>query len=109
MGVVVFLSCQLFGIRCPALELAGHWVELGLSVEMEISGRAFIHCLILCGAGRSLVDKSPELGSPTSEAQALHPARAPRPCLLHSSEKGRKKERKKERKERKKERIKLLK
>ena len=25
---------------CPALELAGHWVELGLSVEMEISGRA---------------------------------------------------------------------
>ena len=25
---------------CPALELAGHWVELGLSVEMEISRRA---------------------------------------------------------------------
>ena len=25
---------------CPALELAGCWVELGLSVEMEISGRA---------------------------------------------------------------------
>ena len=25
---------------CPALELAGHWVELCLSVEMEISGRA---------------------------------------------------------------------
>ena len=25
---------------CPALELAGRWVELGLSVEMEISGKA---------------------------------------------------------------------
>ena len=25
---------------CPALELAGRWVELGLSVETEISGRA---------------------------------------------------------------------
>ena len=24
---------------CPALELAGHWVELGLSIETEISGR----------------------------------------------------------------------
>ena len=28
-------------MRCPALELAGCWVELGLSFEMEISGRAF--------------------------------------------------------------------
>ena len=27
---------------CPALELAGHWVVLGLSLEMEISGRALI-------------------------------------------------------------------
>ena len=36
----MFLSCQLFGIGCPALDLAGCWVELGLSVEMEISGRA---------------------------------------------------------------------
>ena len=25
---------------CPALELAGRWVELGLIVETEISGRA---------------------------------------------------------------------
>ena len=24
----------------PALQLAGHWVELGLSVETEMSGRA---------------------------------------------------------------------
>ena len=27
-------------MQCLALELAGHWVELGLSVETEISGRA---------------------------------------------------------------------
>ena len=40
MGEVVFLSCWLIGMGCPALELAGHWVELGLSVEKEISGRA---------------------------------------------------------------------
>ena len=26
----------------PALELAGHWVELGLSAETKISGRALI-------------------------------------------------------------------
>ena len=42
MGGVVFLSCSLFGMGCPALELAGRWVELGLSVEMEISGRALV-------------------------------------------------------------------
>ena len=40
MDEVVFLSCQLFGMGLPALELAGHWVELILSVETEISGRA---------------------------------------------------------------------
>ena len=40
MGEVVFLSCLLFGMGCPALELAGCSVELGLSVEMEISGSA---------------------------------------------------------------------
>ena len=28
------------GMGCPALEVAGRWVELGLSIEMEISGRA---------------------------------------------------------------------
>ena len=39
-GWGVFLSCWLFGMGCPALELADRWVELGLSVEMEISGRA---------------------------------------------------------------------
>ena len=41
---------------------------MGLGIEMEISGR--FCCLILRGAGRSLVDQCPELGSPTSEAQA---------------------------------------
>ena len=40
--------------------------------------------LILCGAGRSLVVQCPELGSPTSEAQAWHPAGAPKPCQPHS-------------------------
>ena len=40
MGAVVFLSCSLIGMGHPALELAGRWVELGLSVETEISGRA---------------------------------------------------------------------
>ena len=30
----------VFGMGCPALELAGRWMEPGLSVEMEISGRA---------------------------------------------------------------------
>ena len=29
----------LLGMGHPALELAGHWVELGLSFETEISGR----------------------------------------------------------------------
>ena len=37
----MFLSFYLFGMGLPALELAGHWVELGLSNETEISGRAF--------------------------------------------------------------------
>ena len=29
---------------CSALEFAGHRVELGLSVETEISGRALVDC-----------------------------------------------------------------
>ena len=80
MGGVVFLSCYLFGMGCPALEVAGCWVELGLSVETEISESS--RQLILCGAGRSLVVQCPELGSPTSEVQAWHLARAPRPFLM---------------------------
>ena len=36
----MFLSCQLFGMRRPALELAGPWMESGLSVGMETSWRA---------------------------------------------------------------------
>ena len=40
MGEVVFLSRYLFGMGHPALELAGCWVELGLSVEMENSWRS---------------------------------------------------------------------
>ena len=34
------------------------------------------------------MDQCPELSSPTSESQAWHPARAPRPCQPHGSECG---------------------
>ena len=68
------------------------------------------HRLILHSARMSLVHHCPELGSPTSEPQALPPAGAPRPCQPHSSEeKGGKKERKKERKEERKEGRKKIK
>ena len=40
MGGIVFLSCELFGMGHPALELAGRWVDLGVNIVMEISGRA---------------------------------------------------------------------
>ena len=40
MDEVVFLSCWLFGVRCPALEPACSWAELGLGVKMDISRRA---------------------------------------------------------------------
>ena len=39
MGGAVFLSYWLFGLRRPALEFAGSWVEPGLGVEMSTSGR----------------------------------------------------------------------
>ena len=39
MGQIVLLSCQLFGMGCPALKLASRSVELGLSIEMKISWR----------------------------------------------------------------------
>ena len=34
------LSYELFGKGCQALVLAGRWVDLHLSIEMEIFGRA---------------------------------------------------------------------
>ena len=34
----------MFGMGRPALEFADHWVELGPSVETEISGRALANC-----------------------------------------------------------------
>ena len=40
MGGVVFLCCYLFDMGCPALELAHLCMERGLSLEIEISGRA---------------------------------------------------------------------
>ena len=85
MGVVVFLSCWLSGMGCPALELAGRWVELGLSVVRDLWEST--SQLILYGAERSLVVLHPVLGSPTSDALALHPARTPRPYQLHGREK----------------------
>ena len=45
-------------------------------------------CLILHGARKSLVDQCPELGSPTSKAQAWHPTGAPRPFQPHSQVRG---------------------
>ena len=65
-------------MECPALELAGCWMETCLSFEIEVSGRALADWL-LYGARRSLVVQCPELGSPTSETQAWHPAGAPDP------------------------------
>ena len=35
----MFLSYWLFGLRLPALEFVGCWVELGLGAEMRTSGR----------------------------------------------------------------------
>ena len=34
MGGAVFLSHYLFGLRFPAVESAGSWVEPGLGVEL---------------------------------------------------------------------------
>ena len=42
MGMAVFLSCWLFGLRCPTLEFVGSWVEPSLGAEMRTSGRLHI-------------------------------------------------------------------
>ena len=48
---IALLFCQRFGIRHPALELAGLWVELTLSVEIEDFGRALTNqCYMGLGA-----------------------------------------------------------
>ena len=47
----MFLSCSLFVMGCPALELAGRWVEMGLSIEIEISGRALANCYYMGPGG----------------------------------------------------------
>ena len=39
MGGAVVLSYWLFGLRSPALEFAGSWIEPGLGAEMRTSGR----------------------------------------------------------------------
>ena len=35
---LIYLGAPMFGV-CLAVELVGHWVELGLTVETEISQR----------------------------------------------------------------------
>ena len=37
MSGIVFLFYWLFGLRLPALEFVGYWVELGLGAEMRNS------------------------------------------------------------------------
>ena len=39
MGRTVLLSYWLFGLRLPAVEFVGCWVELGLGTEMITSRR----------------------------------------------------------------------
>ena len=97
MGWAVFLSCSLFGMGLPALELAGRWVELGLSVETEISGRALTDDITW---GREVS------GGPVSWTQLSHlggssptPGQRPRHCQPHGSEE---KEGKKEKRKNKK-------
>ena len=63
-------------IACWSLSAVGSWHWDGDVWESS-------HRLILCGVGRSLVVQCPELGSPTSEAQAWHLAKAPKPCQPH--------------------------
>ena len=41
MGGALFLSYWLFGLRHPALEFAGSWIELGLGAERRTSGRPY--------------------------------------------------------------------
>ena len=38
MGEAVFLSYWLFGLRHPALEFAGSWIEPDLGAEIRTSG-----------------------------------------------------------------------
>ena len=74
-------SCLARGVQ--------HWsllvVEWSWVLSLRWRSLGELCRLILRGAGRSLVDQCPELGSPTSEAQAWHLAGAPRPCQPHSS------------------------
>ena len=69
MGGVVFLSCLLFGMGSPSLELAGYWVELGLLVLRQRSLGELLQ-IDNMWARISLLVQCPELSSPTSEAQA---------------------------------------
>ena len=73
--VVVWHGVSSTG-ACWSLSGAGSWHWDGDLWER------FRH-LILLGAGRSLVDQCPELGSPSWQSMAWQPAEAPRPCQPH--------------------------
>ena len=74
-------SCLASGVKhCSLLVIEWSWV---LALRWRSLGD--FHSLILCGAGRSLVDHFPELGSPTSEAQPWRLAGASRACHPHGS------------------------
>ena len=45
MSRVVFLFYWRISIRCLALELAGSWVELGLSLGMDDFGFWIVSCI----------------------------------------------------------------
>ena len=98
--IMILGSLSANGWGCvPVLSAVWHGVSSTVAC-WALSGAGDLwenfHRLILHGAGRFLVVQCPELGSPTYEAQAGHPARAPRPCQPHGSEEKRGKKKKKE-------------
>ena len=78
----------------PALKLSDHWVELGLNIVMEISGRALTNCYYV-GLGGLWWSNVLNLGLPP---QRLRPDTRPEHQALSAiwlRRKGRKKETKK--------------
>ena len=72
-------SCLAWGVQhCSLLVVEWSWV---LVLRQRSLGE--LSPIDITGARRSLVDQCPELGSPTSEAQVWHLARAQRPFQPH--------------------------
>ena len=78
--VPVLLVCWHWVSQCQqtCLQLACHWVELGLSIEMEMSGRALADWYYL-GPGGLWWSNVLNLAIPP----LVHQAGAPRPCQPH--------------------------